>query len=105
MASKPYAASGAYIDRMSDYCLGCAFDVRKKSGPDACPFNYLYWAFFIRHKDRISSNPRLAMSYRTLDSWSKERESAILAEADAFLDRLDGQQQRAGVGPSPALPR
>jgi deoxyribodipyrimidine photolyase-related protein len=89
MASKPYAASGAYIDRMSDFCKGCAYDVKHKTGPDACPFNYLYWAFLIRHKDRLSGNPRLAMPYRTLARWPRERELAVVAEAQAFLDTLD----------------
>ena len=89
MASKPYAASGAYISRMSDFCSGCAFDVKRKTGSTACPFNYLYWAFLIRHKARLSGNPRMAMPYRALADWSAERESAVLAEADAFLDGLD----------------
>jgi len=89
MASKPYAASGAYIDRMSDFCSGCAYDVKQKTGPNACPFNYLYWAFLIRQKDRLSGNPRMAMPYRTLAGWPPERETAILADADAFLDQLD----------------
>jgi deoxyribodipyrimidine photolyase-related protein len=86
MASKPYAASGAYIDRMSDFCSACAYDVKKKTGPDACPFNYLYWAFLIRQKDKLSGNPRLAMPYRNLATWPRERAAAVLAEADAFLD-------------------
>jgi deoxyribodipyrimidine photolyase-related protein len=90
MASKPYAASGAYIDRMSDFCTGCAYDVKQKTGPKACPFNYLYWAFLSRNKERLSGNPRLSMPYRTLAGWSRERELAVLAEADAFLDGLDG---------------
>ncbi|WP_294535963.1 cryptochrome/photolyase family protein [uncultured Rhodoblastus sp.] len=97
MASKPYAASGAYIDRMADYCRGCAYDVKQKTGPRACPFNFLYWAFLIRQKDRLSGNPRLAMPYRTLGLWPKEREAAIVAEADAFLDRLDQKAQSSGV--------
>ncbi len=89
MASKPYAASGAYIDRMSDFCAGCRYDVKQKSGPDACPFNYLYWAFLIRQKDRLSDNPRMAMPYRTLAGWSPDRAALVLADADAFLDQLD----------------
>jgi deoxyribodipyrimidine photolyase-related protein len=89
MASKPYAASGAYIDRMSDFCAGCTYQVKQKSGPRACPFNYLYWAFLIRQKDRLAANPRMAMPYRTLAAWPAERAAAVLAEADAFLDRLD----------------
>ena len=89
MASKPYAASGAYIDRMSDFCSGCAYDVKQKTGPNACPFNYLYWAFLIRQKDRLRNNPRLALPYRTLAGWPPERQTAILAEADGFLHRLE----------------
>ena len=88
MASKPYAASGAYIDRMSDFCAGCAYDVKQKSGSKACPFNYLYWAFLIRNEDRLAGNPRLAMPYRTLSGWSDECRSAITVEAEAFLDRV-----------------
>ena len=96
MASKPYAASGAYIDRMSDFCSGCVYDIKQKTGPEACPFNYLYWAFLIRQKDRLSGNPRLAMPYRMLAVWTRERETTILAEADAFLDKLDENHQRSG---------
>jgi deoxyribodipyrimidine photolyase-related protein len=88
MASKPYAASGAYIDRMSDFCSGCAYDVKQKTGQNACPFNFLYWAFLIRQKDRLAGNPRLAMPYRTLAGWKPERQAAILAEAEAFLEPL-----------------
>ncbi len=101
MASKPYAASGAYINRMSDFCPGCAYDVKLKSGANACPFNFLYWAFLIRNRVRLSGNVRLAMPYRTLAAWSSERQSAVLAEADAFLDALDGRDvldARDGLG-------
>ncbi len=99
MASKPYAASGAYIDRMSDSCSGCRYDVKQKTGSNACPFNYLYWAFLIRQKDRLSGNPRMAMPYRTLARWPSERAAAILAEADAFLDHLDENHLHTGADP------
>jgi deoxyribodipyrimidine photolyase-related protein len=89
MASKPYAASGAYIDRMSDFCSGCDYDVKQKTGPRACPFNYLYWAFLIRHEHRLSGNLRLAMPYRTLAGWPQDRRESIMREADAFLDGLE----------------
>ena len=89
MASKPYAASGAYIARMSDFCGGCAYDVKAKSGPGACPFNYLYWAFLIRNRTHLAGNPRLAMPYRTLAAWSDARRNAVVAEAAGFLDGLD----------------
>ncbi len=89
MASKPYAASGAYIDRMSDFCSGCHYDVKLKTGQNACPFNYLYWAFLIRQKERLAGNQRLAMPYRTLAGWTPERRAAIVQEAEGFLDQLD----------------
>ena len=88
MASKPYAASGAYIDRMSDFCRDCAFDVKQKTGLKACPFNVLYWAFLIRNRGVLEKNPRLAMPYRTLAAWSTERRAACVAEAEARLDSL-----------------
>lgn len=88
LASKPYAASGAYIDRMSDFCKGCAYDVRQKSGAKACPFNYLYWAFLIRNERTLRGNPRMTMPYRTLDGWDEGRKAAIANEANAFLDGL-----------------
>ena len=92
MASKPYAASGAYIDRMSDFCAGCGYDVKQKTGPRACPFNYLYWAFLIRNEKRLSGNPRLAMPYRTLAGWPQDRRTALVQEADAFLDQIEENQ-------------
>lgn len=88
MASKPYAASGAYIDRMSDFCRDCAYRVSEKSGSGACPFNRLYWAFLIRNQDRLAGNPRLAMPYRTLAGWSEDRKQACLADAEACLNSL-----------------
>lgn len=88
MGSKPYAASGAYIDRMSDYCTGCAFDPNIKTGAGACPFNYLYWAFFIDNAKSLRGNPRLAGPYRTLDRFGPERCAALSHEAKSFLDAL-----------------
>lgn len=88
LASKPYASSGAYIDRMSDFCKGCVYDVKVKSGPKACPFNFLYWAFLIRNAGALRGNQRMTMPYRTLAGWDEARKAAIVAEADAFLDGL-----------------
>lgn len=92
LASKPYAASGAYLHRMSDFCSGCAYDVKRKSGPRACPFNYLYWAFLIRNQRTLSVNPRMAMPYRTLAGWTPERKADVVAEARKFLDGLDQER-------------
>ena len=88
IASKPYASSGAYINRMSDFCKGCAYDVRRKTGPKACPFNYLYWAFLINNQARLDKNPRMAMPYRTLAKWSLDQKESYLNEAGAFLESL-----------------
>ena len=89
LASKPYASSGAYIDRMSDFCKSCVYDVKAKTGPTACPFNYLYWAFLIRNAGVLRGNKRLAMPYHTLASWDGAKKAAVSAEAARFLDRLD----------------
>lgn len=88
LGSKPYAASGAYIDRMSDYCRHCSYNVKEKSGPDACPFNILYWHFLIENENRLRNNPRMAMPYRTLAAMSEARRSQITHEAQAFLAGL-----------------
>jgi deoxyribodipyrimidine photolyase-related protein len=89
MASKPYAASGAYIHRMSDYCRACAHDVKQATGPKACPFNFLYWDFIARHAARFAGNPRMAMPLRMLAKMAPERLAAIRAEAARFLAALD----------------
>ncbi len=87
MASKPYAASGAYINRMSDYCSGCLHDVKAKTGPAACPFNALYWAFLIRNETKLARNPRLAMPYKNLARMSEAQRKGYTEDAEAFLAR------------------
>ncbi|MDX5365902.1 MAG: cryptochrome/photolyase family protein [Alphaproteobacteria bacterium] len=88
LASKPYAASGAYINRMSDFCGGCAYDPKARAGREPCPFNALYWGFLIRNQTLLSKNPRLAMPYRTLAGWSRQRREEIMDEAGAIMSRL-----------------
>ena len=88
LASKPYAASGAYINKMSDYCKGCRYKVTKKNGPEACPFNYLYWDFMLRNKERLKSNPRLGMSYRTLARMGDEKAQAVRHDSERFFKAL-----------------
>ncbi|HCF24911.1 MAG TPA: cryptochrome/photolyase family protein [Novosphingobium sp.] len=88
LASKPYAASGAYINRMSNYCSGCAHDVKAKAGPRACPFNLLYWDFIARHRDRLVRNPRMVQMVRTWDRFTDEKQAQLRRDAGRFLDRL-----------------
>jgi deoxyribodipyrimidine photolyase-related protein len=88
MASKPYAASGAYINRMSDYCGNCAFDPKVKTGPEACPFNYLYWDFLTRNEKVLVKNPRLAMPYRNLARMTPAQKDDIKTSASSFLDQI-----------------
>jgi deoxyribodipyrimidine photolyase-related protein len=70
MTSKPYCASGAYIDRMSDYCRKLPLQPKTRVGPSACPFTTLYWDFLARHRDRFAANPRMAMPLKTSTAWA-----------------------------------
>lgn len=89
IASKPYVSSGAYINRMSDYCKACRYKVSVKTGEDACPFNLLYWHFLDRHRDRFSGNARMGNMYRTWDRMDPDRRETVLRDAAAWLARLD----------------
>ncbi|PWK59265.1 cryptochrome/photolyase family protein [Roseicyclus mahoneyensis] len=89
VGSKPYVSGGNYIHKMSDYCKHCRYKIGEKSGDKACPFNYLYWAFLHRHRDRFGKNPRMAQMYRTWMNLPTERRQATLDSAEAFLSKLD----------------
>ena len=82
IGSKPYAASGAYIDRMSDYCGSCRYDVKARRGEHACPFNPLYWDFLIRNRNKLGLNNRMSMVYRNLDRLKPAEQKEIQAEAE-----------------------
>jgi deoxyribodipyrimidine photolyase-related protein len=81
MGSKPYAASGKYIDRMSNYCKGCRFDPSQSTGENACPFTTLYWDFLMRHEETLARNPRMVMQVRNLKRLSPETKTAIRNQA------------------------
>jgi deoxyribodipyrimidine photolyase-related protein len=85
LSSKPYVSSGAYINRMSDYCQHCRYDVTKRVGEDACPFNSLYWDFLARHREKLGENRRLAMPYRNWDRFSEGSKAEIRNQAATFL--------------------
>jgi len=88
LGSKPYAASGNYINKMSDYCAGCRFDVKQKTGPDACPFNPLYWDFLLRNEAVLRGNPRLGQVFRTWDKMASERQAEYRSSAEVILEAL-----------------
>jgi deoxyribodipyrimidine photolyase-related protein len=88
IASKPYAASGNYINRMSDYCAHCRYDVKQRDGADACPFNYLYWDFVARNRDRLAANPRALQVVSALDRMAPAKVEAARGDTAAFLAGL-----------------
>lgn len=88
LASKPYVSSGAYIDRMSDYCGRCAYDVKRKTGPGACPFNALYWRFVDLNRDRFRENGRVSFMVRSYDGKPAAEKATIHASAEAHLATL-----------------
>jgi len=88
LGSKPYASSGAYIDRMSDYCGTCHFDVKKRTEDDACPFNALYWDFIARNEKKLGTNRRLAFAYTNWAKMDVSTKEALRARARVILDNL-----------------
>ena len=97
IGSKPYAASGAYINRMSNYCGGCRYDVTARTGADACPFNALYWDFMIRNERVLAGNKRMAMPYRTLARMKPAEREAVRVEAER-VKRVLGALRRPSQG-------
>ena len=94
LGSKPYAAGGNYINKMSDYCAGCRYKISRKTGKDACPFNYLYWDFLARNQDKLKGNPRLGPVYRTWTRMDPDKKKAYRASARSFLDRSTNDGRR-----------
>ena len=88
LGSKPYASSGKYIDRMSNYCTACPYDVKAGTGDNACPFNYLYWDFLMRNEDSLRNNQRMGMIYSTLRKMDAAKRDAIRTSASEFFDNL-----------------
>jgi len=96
MASKPYAASAAYIHRMSNYCDGCRFHPGHRTEADACPFNYLYWDFIRRHAERFTGNPRVAIMLKAYAAMDEGLKHDMARAAERFLAELDAAPYEAG---------
>ncbi len=88
MASKPYAASGKYIQRQGNHCSACRYDPGKVTGDGACPYNSLYWRFIDRHRSRWESNPRMGLALRNWERKPARDQAAILDWAERELVRL-----------------
>jgi len=89
IATKPYAASGSYINKMSDYCPKCTYKVKERATEDACPFNSLYWNFMMANRQRLNNNPRTAMAYRSWDKMQPDTKQAILERGEFCLENLE----------------
>jgi len=89
IATKPYIASANYIHKMSNYCRNCAFDRRGRTGEQACPFNFLYWSFILRHETLLRQNPRMTRNLLGLRHLDDEQRKQVKEDAVKFLDRLE----------------
>ena len=89
LATKPYVSSAAYVDRMSDYCKGCHYDKKQREGERACPYNALYWDFFIRHEEKLSKNFRLGMVYRNIEKMDASAIESLQQKASEIKASLD----------------
>jgi deoxyribodipyrimidine photolyase-related protein len=91
MASKPYIASGRYLQRMGNHCAGCRYDPAQATGTKACPFTTLYWDFLARHEALLAKNQRMGMQLRNLARLDADERSAIAMQASALRARLRGK--------------
>ena len=88
VGSKPYAASGKYINKMSNFCKGCQYNPDDTLGDKACPFNALYWDFLSRNRDKLFNNLRLSYAYATWDKFSKTKQEEIKKKATTILQEV-----------------
>ena len=89
VATKPYISSANYIHKMSDYCQGCRYDHRKRTGEKACPFNSFYWDFLNRHRPLLENNPRISVMYRTWDRMKDDNRRDLMAQAAHYRANLN----------------
>lgn len=99
MASKPYVATGKYIQRMSPYCRGCRYDPAQRSGDKACPFTTLYWDFLMHHQDRLAANPRMALQVKNVARLDDAQQRAIRERAAEIRRGEVGTESRSNQKP------
>lgn len=88
VGTKPYIASAAYINKMSDYCSGCKYDAKQRTGDEACPFNALYWNFLLRFEKQLRANPRMGPNVRGLKHLDEAERKRVQQQAERFLAKL-----------------
>jgi deoxyribodipyrimidine photolyase-related protein len=89
IATKPYISSANYINKMSDYCLACSFDKHQRTGEQACPFNFLYWHFLLKHQDKLRKNYRMARMLHNLKFLDDNEKAAVQDQAQWFVEELE----------------
>ncbi|QYU68394.1 hypothetical protein J4558_26930 [Leptolyngbya sp. 15MV] len=97
VGTKPYCASGRYVQRMSNYCSGCAYDPARRTGDRACPITTFYWDFLLRHEPTFARNPRMTMMMKHVTSLTPAQRVEITVHARALRSRL-------GIDPAAAHP-
>lgn len=103
LGSKPYIASGRYIQRMSNHCDGCRYAPEQSTGEHACPFTTLYWDFLIRHEARFCTHPRAAMQWRMLDRLDDAQRVAVAAQAESLRLSLTPDLGRTKAFPASSV--
>lgn len=86
VGTKPYACSANYINKMSNFCKSCKYNYKERNGPNACPFNYLYWNFLLKHD--FSKNPRMFAAYAGLSRLSDEEKEKVKSESKGFISKV-----------------
>ena len=89
LASKPYASSANYVNKMSDYCKGCFYNHKERTGEKACPFNFFYWDFLHRHRDKLQTQGRMSFILKNLDKMSAEELQAIEKQVENWYFSLE----------------
>ncbi|MFN5513020.1 MAG: cryptochrome/photolyase family protein, partial [Burkholderiales bacterium] len=84
MASKPYVATGKYIQRMGGPCKGCRYDPGQREGERACPYTTLYWDFLMRHESLLAKNARMALQVKNVARLSDAQRQAVMMRAEAI---------------------
>ena len=89
LASKPYAASANYLNKMGDHCKICYYDPKQRMGEKACPFNSFYWAFLVNQREKLGKNPRLGNSYQTWDRMDPGIQKDLLKQSESYQEQIE----------------